>query len=288
MRWRAARENRLACAVTAMHTDDDPGSIRAAPLSQGAPAARPSSTARSSISRGAIQTADTSALVGARKEGDVDALNDLFARYHQLMVEIARRRIGPRLRLKEEPDDLAQTTFREATRDFANYEYRGEGSLVRWLIQILQNKIRDKAEFYAASKRDLRASARWTRRPSREPRVDAVARAAEPDLSVTMQVQRDENYDHPAQGARRALARAPPGDHARLLPGPVAARSRRAHGRPQRGRGAHDAAARGSRSSARSSDADRQGLLGPQRERTQLFPASASAQRLVATVPGSS
>jgi RNA polymerase sigma-70 factor (ECF subfamily) len=144
---------------------------------------------------------ETAKLVARAKGGDLDALNDLFTRYHQLMVEVARRRIGPRLRMKEEPDDLAQTTFREATRDFANYEYRGESSLVRWLIQILQNKIRDKAEFYSATKRDL----------SRERAMDAPANAEssmpslEPpshDLSVTMQVQRVENYAH----LRKALA----------------------------------------------------------------------------------
>ena len=102
-------------------------------------------------------------LVEQAHDGDVDALNDLFARYHQTMVEVARRKLGPRLRLKEDPDDLAQTTFREATRDFGRYEYQGQGSLLRWLVQILQNKIRDKAEFYSAGKRDV----------SRERAIDA-------------------------------------------------------------------------------------------------------------------
>lgn len=149
---------------------------------------------------------ETAKLVARAKAGDANALNDLFARYNQLMVEVARRRIGPRLRLKEEPDDLAQTTFREATRDFANYEYRGEGSLVRWLIQILQNKIRDKAEFYAAGKRDQ----------SRERAMDAPVgldadstSTIEPpsqDLSVTMQVSRGESYQH----LRTALAELSP------------------------------------------------------------------------------
>jgi len=94
---------------------------------------------------------ETGQLVANAKAGDAEALNELFARYHRLMVEIARRKLGTRLRQKEEPDDLAQTTFREATRDFGNYRYRGEGSLVRWLVQILQNKIRDRAEFYGAT-----------------------------------------------------------------------------------------------------------------------------------------
>ncbi|MEM1448659.1 MAG: sigma-70 family RNA polymerase sigma factor [Planctomycetota bacterium] len=134
-------------------------------------------------------------LVEQAHDGDVDALNDLFARYHQTMVEVARRKLGPRLRLKEDPDDLAQTTFREATRDFGRYEYQGQGSLLRWLVQILQNKIRDKAEFYSAGKRDV----------SRERAIDAGTGedtdAPTPmdfvsgDLSVTKVVQRDENFE---------------------------------------------------------------------------------------------
>jgi RNA polymerase sigma-70 factor (ECF subfamily) len=137
----------------------------------------------------------TAELVRRAKEGEVDALNELFARYHGLMVEVARRRLGPRLRLKEEPDDLAQTTFREATRDFKSYEYRGERSLLRWLIQILQNKIRDKAEFYAAGKRDasLETALEMPLDPERDlaPRKEPASR----DLSVTRQVQRDERFE---------------------------------------------------------------------------------------------
>lgn len=135
----------------------------------------------------------TAKLVARAKGGDSDALNELFQRYHRMMVEVARRKIGPRLRLKEEPDDLAQTTFREAARDFRNYEYRGEPSLIRWFLQILQNKIRDKAEFYAAGKRDL---GRERSMDAPIPGSEDSPRTAEPesqDLSVTMQVTRDEN-----------------------------------------------------------------------------------------------
>lgn len=145
---------------------------------------------------------ETARLVARAKAGDADALNDLFTRYHQVMVEIARRKIGPRLRLKEDPDDLAQTTFREATRDFANYEYRGEGSLVRWLMQILQNKIRDKAEFYSASKRDLSRERAIDTPTESESEPHLPTDPVSPDLSVTAQVARGENYDH----LRKALA----------------------------------------------------------------------------------
>lgn len=142
-----------------------------------------------------FESDETGQLVARAKSGDVEALNVLFARYHQLMVELARRKIGARLRLKEEPDDLAQTTFREATRDFHNYEYRGEGSLVRWLVQILQNKIRDKAEYYAATKRDVGRERGMEIAPDND--ADSV-RTLEPpskDLSVTMQIARGENFE---------------------------------------------------------------------------------------------
>ena len=66
-----------------------------------------------------FQTDETADLVQRAQAGDPDALNDLFRRYHQTMVEVARRKLGPRLRLKEDPDDLAQTTFREATRVYS-------------------------------------------------------------------------------------------------------------------------------------------------------------------------
>jgi RNA polymerase sigma-70 factor (subfamily 1) len=142
-----------------------------------------------------FETPDTADLVRRAQSGDVDALNDLFARYHSQMVEIARRRIGPKLRRKEDPDDLAQTTFREATRDFKNYEYRGEGSLVRWLVHILQNKIRDKAEFYSAGKRNTSLE---TALDAPLDRRNTDSKGMEPeatDLSVTRQVQRDERFE---------------------------------------------------------------------------------------------
>jgi RNA polymerase sigma-70 factor (ECF subfamily) len=151
--------------------------------------------------QGSAKNEEIRELVVRAKAGDADALNELFARHHPLLLDVARRRIGARLRLKEEPDDLAQTTFREATRDFANYEYRGPDSLVRWLMQILQNKIRDKAEFYAANKRDQ--TRERTLSGSTAPGADPLPGMDPPstDLSVTVQVQREEAFGH----LRRAL-----------------------------------------------------------------------------------
>ena len=140
-------------------------------------------------------TDDTPALVEKAQNGDIDALNELFQRYHTTMVEVARRKLGPRLRLKETPDDLAQTTFREATRDFSQYRYQGEGSLLRWLIQILQNKIRDKAEFYSAGKRDLSRERAMEGRGDKDDDDRGPMEFSSDDLTVTQVVSRDENFE---------------------------------------------------------------------------------------------
>lgn len=140
-------------------------------------------------------TDETSRLVDRAQGGDIDALNELFQRYHSTMVEVARRKLGPRLRLKEDPDDLAQTTFREATRDFSQYRYQGEGSLLRWLIQILQNKIRDKAEFYSAGKRDLSRERAMEAKGDGDDDGRGPMDFSSPDLTVTQVVARDENFE---------------------------------------------------------------------------------------------
>lgn len=138
----------------------------------------------------------TVAFVNRAQSGDSDALNELFNRYHGFMVEMARRRLGAKLRVKEEADDLAQTTFREAARDFPRYQYRGEGSLLRWLLQILHNKIRDKAEYYAAGKRDMtRERAIEPAQPNAAEGRPSFREPAADELSVTRAVQRDEEFN---------------------------------------------------------------------------------------------
>ena len=90
---------------------------------------------------------------------------------------------------------LAQTTFREATRDFSRYQYQGQGSLLRWLVQILQNKIRDKAEFYSAGKRDLSKERAMDAGASDGGEAPTPMEFVSSDLSVTKVVQRDENFE---------------------------------------------------------------------------------------------
>ncbi|MFT7485354.1 MAG: RNA polymerase sigma-70 factor (ECF subfamily) [Candidatus Paceibacteria bacterium] len=146
-------------------------------------------------------TDETQKLVDRAQSGDVEALNALFEQYYETMLDMARRRLGAKLRTKEDPADLAQTTFREAHRDFHSYTYRGEGSLLRWLIQILSNKIRDRAEFYSAGKRD-QSKERSMEAPAGEGGDMRIFEPSADDLTVTMQVQQVEDFDQ----LRKALS----------------------------------------------------------------------------------
>ena len=114
------------------------------------------------------QDDETAELVRLAQEGVRPALNTLFGRYRPVAVDLARKRMGSRLQAKEDPEDLAQTTFREAARDFSGYEYRGDRSFFGWLSRILQNKIRDRAEFHSAAKRDSSREVSFTRAPGKD------------------------------------------------------------------------------------------------------------------------
>lgn len=150
-------------------------------------------------------TDETRELVERAQAGDVEALDELFSRYYGLMVEQARRRLGGKLRSREEPDDLAQTTFREAHRDFGSYSYRGEGSLLRWLVRILQNKIRDRAEFYSARKRDMDRERSMERGAASSDDGSYQLDPEADDLTVTRQVRREEEKEL-VQGALGRLS----------------------------------------------------------------------------------
>jgi RNA polymerase sigma-70 factor (ECF subfamily) len=100
------------------------------------------------------QSKDTTFLLVRRaKEGDAEAMNALFARHRDLVRRAAARAMGPALRGREEPEDLAQTAFRDAILEFDQFEGTKEGSFRLWLRRIVENKARDRARYWRAGKR---------------------------------------------------------------------------------------------------------------------------------------
>ena len=92
-------------------------------------------------------------LVQRAKAGDEEAYERLFESVGERLLIYARCRMGPVLARELEPFDVVQETYLEAHRSFQSFEPRGEGSLLRWMFAIVDNRMRDLADRHAAKKR---------------------------------------------------------------------------------------------------------------------------------------
>jgi RNA polymerase sigma-70 factor (ECF subfamily) len=73
--------------------------------------------------------------------GSSDALGRLLEAYRGYLLRIAREKIDPGLRAKEDASDLVQETFLEAQRDLPRFHGSSAGQLGAWLRQLLLNNI---------------------------------------------------------------------------------------------------------------------------------------------------
>jgi RNA polymerase sigma-70 factor (ECF subfamily) len=73
--------------------------------------------------------------------GSSDALGRLLEAYRGYLLRIAREKIDPGLRAKEDASDLVQETFLEAQRDLPRFHGSSAGQLRAWLRQLLLNNI---------------------------------------------------------------------------------------------------------------------------------------------------
>jgi RNA polymerase sigma-70 factor (ECF subfamily) len=92
-------------------------------------------------------------LVRRIQAGERAAWNELYARYHDQLLLSVRMRLGAGLRRHLESEDIFQSVALEAFRALERFEYRGTGSLERFLNTLVVNKIRDRADLHAAAKR---------------------------------------------------------------------------------------------------------------------------------------
>jgi RNA polymerase sigma-70 factor, ECF subfamily len=92
-------------------------------------------------------------LVRRIQRGEREAWNELFARYHDQLLLGVRLRLGAGLRRHLESEDIFQSVALEAFRELERFEYRGQGSLERYLHTLVLNKLRDRADTFAAAKR---------------------------------------------------------------------------------------------------------------------------------------
>ena len=92
-------------------------------------------------------------LVQRIQAGDEAAWEPLYRRYRDQLLLSIRLRLGAALRSRLESEDILHSVFREALSDLHRFTPENPGSLNRYLHACVLNKIRSKADYYGARKR---------------------------------------------------------------------------------------------------------------------------------------
>jgi RNA polymerase sigma factor (sigma-70 family) len=117
--------------------------------------------------------------LGRLEARDDDAARELFRRFAQQLIALARTRFDPRLRRKVDPEDVVQSVYKSFFHRYAegNFEVGNWNSLWGLLTVITLRKCADRAAYYRAERRDTAReipatsseSAAWQEPLGREP-----------------------------------------------------------------------------------------------------------------------
>jgi len=97
----------------------------------------------------------TTALLERAKAGSDAALNELFERWAGRLLALVRLRMGPALRARMESRDILQATLLKAFQHIDRFESSDARSLMAWLARIVENEIRDQADYQHRQRRDV-------------------------------------------------------------------------------------------------------------------------------------
>jgi RNA polymerase sigma-70 factor (ECF subfamily) len=95
-------------------------------------------------------------LVARWRAGDPDAARQLFDRYVDQLVTVARRRIGARLASRVDPEDVVQSVFRTvfARLKEGQFHIEEKDDLCKLLMRVTVHKALRQVELHTAGKRD--------------------------------------------------------------------------------------------------------------------------------------
>ena len=100
------------------------------------------------------ETLNTQVLIERVQQNDPEALNQLCERYLMRVLAAVRMRLGAKLRRKLESGDIVQAVMMDALKVVKTFDYRTEGGFLKYLNLVVENKIRDQADRWAAQKRN--------------------------------------------------------------------------------------------------------------------------------------
>ena len=102
---------------------------------------------------------NTRSLVSRALADDRDAVDTLFHRYRDRLRQALRKLIGPKYRLVlADSEDATQDAILSALRRLSQFEYRGEGSFLAWLLKSAEFEIVRKVRQIEAQKRNAAGS----------------------------------------------------------------------------------------------------------------------------------
>ncbi|MCA9245464.1 MAG: sigma-70 family RNA polymerase sigma factor [Planctomycetales bacterium] len=94
-------------------------------------------------------------LVELFRQGDEAAAGEMFQRYVERLIAVARNRLSAKMKRRVDAEDVVQSAFRSffAHAQQGRYEIEETGDLWRLLVVITINKLRQKVEYHTAAKR---------------------------------------------------------------------------------------------------------------------------------------
>jgi RNA polymerase sigma-70 factor (ECF subfamily) len=97
-----------------------------------------------------------SELLKAAREGDEEALAQLYERYGGPVAGAVRKRLGQPLRRRFDTLDLAHSVFAEVIRDLPRFKDRGELAFRHWLYIKVESKVASKLRKHLGRKGERR------------------------------------------------------------------------------------------------------------------------------------
>lgn len=102
-------------------------------------------------------------LLARWQAGDQQAAEELFHRYADRLIALARGRLSAKLAGRVDPEDVVQSAYRSFFADAQAARYRIErgGDLWRLLVSITLHKLQDQVDRHTADKRSIDAECRF-------------------------------------------------------------------------------------------------------------------------------
>jgi RNA polymerase sigma factor (sigma-70 family) len=128
---------------------------------------------------------DDLALIAQFKAGSESAARELFDRYCERLMRLARRRIGQRMSSRVDPEDILQSAFRTFFVRVRNdeFSFHQEDDLFKLLVRLTVRKTLRQIAFHRAEKRN---PARETAQPTSD--ADILLQISSPDPTPEVEV----------------------------------------------------------------------------------------------------